>query len=539
MAIFQSSISTSSDSFAKNKAAAEAALDNVRAIEGRVRALSAAKQASFEKKGQRLPRDRVAMILDPRTPFLEFSPLAGYGMHDDDGKEDVFGGGIITGIGVVSGVQCVINASDSAIKGGTISPMGLQKTLRAQTIALEQKLPLIDMVESGGANLAYQSEVYIPGGQSFRNMARLSAAGIPHITIVHGSSTAGGAYVPGLSDYVIMVRDRARVFLAGPPLLKAATGEIATDEELGGAEMHCDVSGVSEYIAENDDDAIRLARDLMAMSGWRDGQACGDSSSYPEPKYAPEELAGVTPPDYRTPYDCREVMARIVDASDLIEFKARWGADTVCTHAHIGGNAVGILGNNGPITPEGAAKAAQFIQACCQTDTPLVFLQNTTGFMVGVDVERSGIVKHGSKMIQAMANAHVPRITINIGASFGAGNYAMCGRAYDPSFLFAWPNAKMAVMGPEQAGKVLRIVSEAKAARAGKPADEQKLDAMEKAVSDGVRAQTGALFATARLWDDGIIDPADTRRILIYTLSIVKSARVRNVFPSSFGVGRM
>jgi geranyl-CoA carboxylase beta subunit len=417
--------------------------------------------------------------------------------------------------------------------------MGLKKKLRCQEIALANKLPLIQLVESGGANLNYQAQIFVEGGQTFRNQARLSAAGIPQVTVVHGSSTAGGAYLPGLSDYVIMVKNRAKVFLAGPPLLRAATGEIAGDEELGGAEMHSMVSGVSDYLAEDDADGIRLCREVMAKLHWNDALPVHAAKSFREPRYDIDELCGVVPVDYRKPYDVREVIARFVDDSDFVEFKALYGVQTVCGEAEIEGHPLGIIGNNGPIDADGSVKAAQFIQLMCQAGIPILYLQNTTGYMGGTEAERRGIVKHGSKMIQAVANASVPQLTLHIGASFGAGNYGMCGRAYDPRFIFAWPNNRIAVMGGEQAAKVLAIITEERQRRVGRPVDEAQLEAMKQKIIDQFERESTALYATARLWDDGLIDPRDSRKVLGFCLSICREAAIRPLNRTSFGVARM
>ncbi|MFZ5619218.1 MAG: acyl-CoA carboxylase subunit beta, partial [Pseudomonadota bacterium] len=421
MPVFQSEIDVRSESFAANRAAHLALIDEFRGLERKIVENSARARAKFEKRGQLPPRDRLALILDRGAPFLELSTLCGFKMHDDDGDANISGGGSIAGVGFISGVRCMVTASDSGIKGGAATPMGVHKALRAQEIALKQKLPFVHLVESAGANLFRQSEMFIPGGQTFANLARLSAAGCPVIAVVHGSSTAGGAYQTGLSDYVIVVRGRSKVFLAGPPLLKAATGEIATDEELGGAEMHYHVSGTAEYMAENDADGLRVAREIVAKLQWNKGRE-GRRRAFREPLYDPEEILGITPVDYRTPYDVRENIARIVDGSDILGFKDGYGAATVCVHGEIAGHATGIISNNGPIDADGAAKAAQFIQLQCQAGIPVVFLQNTTGYLVGTDAEQRGIIKHGSKMIQAVTNMTVPKITMHIGASFGAGN---------------------------------------------------------------------------------------------------------------------
>ncbi|WP_370154481.1 acyl-CoA carboxylase subunit beta [Ferrovibrio sp.] len=539
MAVIASQVDTASDAFRDNRAAMLALIDGFRALEQKVRDTSNARRPVFEKRGQLSPRDRIAHLLDRGSPFLEISTLAGWRMHDDDGGENIMGGGFIAGIGYVSGIRCMVTASDSGIKGGTIAPMGLRKSLRAQEIALKNCLPVVNLVESGGANLNYQAEIFVDGGRGFANQARLSAAGIPQITVVHGSSTAGGAYVPGMSDYVVVVKGRAKIFLAGPPLLKSATGEIATDEELGGAEMHTHVSGVAEYLAEDDADGIRIAREIMARLPWNERGPQLRKKDWRPPACDIDELCGIVPVDYRKPYDVREVIARLVDASDFTDFKPTWGSHTVCGQAAIEGEAVGIIGNNGPIDTEGAAKAAQFIQLCDQAQMPLVFLQNTTGYMVGKEAERAGIVKHGSKMIQAVTNARVPKLTLHIGASFGAGNYGMCGRAYDPRFIFAWPNNRIAVMGPEQAAGVLAIVTEDKLRRAGQAVDEAMIAGMKAKVVQKMEGESTALFATARLWDDGLIDPRDSRRVLALCLAVCREADARETKTNAFGIARM
>jgi len=539
MPVIESKISTSSESYCANRAAMLKLIHGFRTLEEKVRNTSNSKKEQFIKRGQLLPRERVALLLDRGSPFLELSTLAGLGMHDDDGKENVFGGGLIIGIGYVAGVRCLISANDSAIKGGTTAPMGLKKKLRAQEIALANKLPIIHLVESGGANLNYQAETFVEGGRTFRNQSRLSAAGIPQINVVHGSSTAGGAYLPGLSDYVVMVQRRAKVFLAGPPLLRAATGEIANDEELGGAEMHSTVSGVADYLAADDADGIRIAREIMGKLDWNGRLPAREKLNYCEPRYDSDELCGIVPIDYRKPYDAREVIARIVDESNFLDFKPLFGTHTVCGQAAIAGQACGIVANNGPIDTDGAAKAAQFIQLMCQAGTPIVYLQNTTGYMVGSEAERRGIVKHGSKMIQAVSNASVPQVTLHIGASFGAGNYGMCGRAFDPRFIFAWPNNRIAVMGGEQAGRVLSIVGEESAKRAGRPVDHAALAAQEKRVIAQFDRESTALFSTARIYDDGLIDPRDSRKVLAFCLSICHEAEMRPLYRTSFGVARM
>ena len=460
-----------SDDFRANRAEHLKLIAEFRALERKVREVSARADAKFRQRGQLPPRERLNWLLDRDSPFLELSSLCGLGLHEDDGAENVYGGGSIVGIGFVSGARCMIAANDSGIKGGAAHPMGVEKAIRAQEIALENKLPYIQLVESAGANLLLQAEMFVRGGATFANMARLSAAGVPVVSIVHGSSTAGGAYQTGLADYVVMVRGRSKVFLAGPPLLKAATGEVADDEALGGAELHCETTGLGEYLAEDDADALRIGREIMARIGWA---SVRERPKAPQPLYDPEELLGVVPVDYRKPYDVREVIARLVDGSEFLDFKPGYGGATVCGHAAIEGRPIGLLGNNGPIDSAGASKAGQFIQLCCQAGLPIVFLQNTTGYLVGVEAESSGIVKHGSKMIQAVTNATVPKLTLQIGGSFGAGHYGMCGRAFGPRFLFSWPNARVAVMGGEQAAKVMAIVAEEAATARGLPFDAEK-----------------------------------------------------------------
>jgi len=541
MPVIESKVDANSAQFRQNRDEMLAKIAEFRAIEAKGRAEEESKRERFHKRGQLLPRERVHLMLDRGSPWLELQTLAGYKHHDDkDGS--LAGGNTIIGIGYVSGVRCIVSASNFAIKGGTMTPWGVQKGLRIQEIALDQKLPTVAMIESGGANLLYQAEVFIPGGRTFANQCRKSAAGLPQVTVVHGSSTAGGAYMPGLSDYVIMVRKRAKVFLAGPPLLKAATGEVASDEDLGGAEMHTQIAGTAEFIAENDSDGIRIAREIVKSLDWNSGRPRLELLPVRAPLYDIDELAGVVPVDYRKPYDCREVIARIVDGSEFLDFKYEYDNQTICGRAVIHGHQVGIIGNNGPITVRGATKAGQFIQLCCQANIPLIYLMNTTGYMVGSESEQGGIVKHGSKMIQAVANATVPQITMVIGASFGAGNYGMCGRGFGPDFIFAWPNSRTAVMGGEQAAKVMGIVTRDKWAKEGKamgPADEKMLAAMEQNIIEQFDRESTAFAATARLFDDGLIDPRDTRKVLGLTLSVCKEARLRKVYPNSFGVARL
>lgn len=535
---FRSQLDRRSAAFTANREHMQGLVAALRQLEHAVRAHSERARTKMEKRGQLVPRERVARLLDPGAPFLELSTLAGYKLHDDDGKKDISGGGNITGIGFVSGVRCLVTCSDAGIKGGSVTPMGLHKSLRAQQLALRCKLPSINLVESGGANLLHQSEIFVEGGRIFYNMARLSAAGLPQVSVVHGSSTAGGAYLPGLSDTVIAVRDNARIYLAGPPLVKAALGEDATEAELGGAEMHATVSGTVEYLANDDGHALDLARQVIDHLDWN--RTLGPESRRPSlpPKHDPGELHGLVPVDGRTPYDARELLVRLLDDSAFLAFKEGFGSDTVCARGRLDGWSVGVVANNGPISPQGSVKAAQFIQLCCQTGTPLVFLMNTTGYMVGTQAEQAGAIKHGAKMIQAVANASVPKLTVIVGGGYGAGNYGMAGRAYEPDFLFAWPNARVAVMGGQQAATVMKIITRNKLERKGLPVDDAALDALSGEIERKLDAQTTALFATARLWDDGIIDPRDTRDVLAFCLATVDEARRRTLNPNSFGVAR-
>ncbi|EAT13195.1 acyl-CoA carboxylase subunit beta [Bermanella marisrubri] len=534
-----SQVDVHSPQFEANKEAMQSYLSEFRSIEQKVIDKELASAEKFAKREKLLPRERLNRLLDPGSPFMELMSLAGYKMHDDKDGSGA-GGGVIGGIGYVQGVRCMIVVNNCAIKGGTISPAGLDKSLRLQEIAQQNKLPVVSLSESGGANLNYATDVFVKGAKAFANQARLSAQGIPQITVVHGNATAGGAYQPGLSDWVVLVRDKAKMFLAGPPLLKAATGEIATDEELGGAEMHAQTPGTGEYLAEDDADGIRIARNIVQSLPWNEQLVQNEKPAlYQAPLYDEDELLGIVPADSKQPYDVREIVARIADGSEFLDFKNDFDSQTVCGRIKIEGHAVGIIGNNGPITPQGASKAAQFIQLCEQSNTPLLFLHNTTGFMVGTQSEQQGVIKHGSKMIQAVANARVPKISINVGGSYGAGNYAMCGRGLDPDFIFAWPNSKTAVMGGAQAGKVLRIVTEEKQRKMGMEPDPKVLDTIEEATKQKLEAGSTSLFGTARLWDDGLIDPRDTRRVLGFCLSICKEAQQRKLNSNSFGVARL
>jgi len=482
-------------------------------------------------RGKLLVRERIELLLDPDSPFLELSPLAAWG------TEFAVGASVVTGIGVVSGTECVISASDPTVRGGTSNPWTVRKTFRAHDIALANRLPVISLVESGGADLPTQKEIFIPGGRTFRDLTRLSAAGIPTIAIVFGNSTAGGAYLPGMSDHVVMIAGRSKVFLGGPPLVKMATGEDADDESLGGAEMHARQSGLADYLAADEPDALRIGRRIVARLNWRKLGPPPAGAGEP-PLLDAEELTGIVPTDLRVPFDPREVIARVVDGSDFDEFKPSYGASLVTGWARVHGYPVGILANaQGILFSAESQKAAQFIQLANQVDTPLIFLHNTTGYMVGAAYEQAGIIKHGALMINAVSNSAVPHISILLGASYGAGHYGMCGRAYDPRFLFSWPSAKSAVMGPAQLAGVLSIVSRAAAQAAGRPFDEDADAAMRAAVEAQIEAESLPMFLSGRIYDDGIIDPRDTRTVLGLSLSVIHGAPVRGA--SGYGVFRM
>ncbi len=482
-------------------------------------------------RGKLLARERIEALLDQDSPFLELSPLAAYG------SQFPVGAGAVGGIGLVEGVECLITANDPTQRGGASNPYTLRKGLRAAEIARENRLPVISLTESGGADLPTQSEIFIPGGQSFRNITNASAAGIPQVSIVFGNSTAGGAYVPGMSDYVVMIKERSKVFLGGPPLVKMATGEDSDDESLGGAEMHARISGLADYFAVDELDAIRLGRQVIKRINHRK-RGPGRRGAGRAPKYDPEHLLGIPSADPKTPFDPRDVIARVVDDSDFDEFKPLYGASLVTGFAELHGYPVGILANHhGVLFSEESEKAAQFIQLANQIDTPLVFLQNTTGYMVGKEFEQRGIIKDGSKMINAVSNSKVPHLTINMAASYGAGNYGMCGRAFGPRFLFAWPNAKSAVMGPTQLAGVMSIVSRQSAESMGRPFDEEADAAMRTMIEDQIERESLAMFMSGKVYDDGIIDPRDTRTVLGICLSVLDNQPIEGT--RGYGVFRM
>lgn len=463
-----------------------------------------------------LPRERVELLLDPGTHFLELSTLAAWDMYNDETP----GAGIITGIGVVNGVDVLISANEATVKGGTSYPISVDKSLRAQEIARINHLPCIALVESGGANLPHQSEIFVKGGRGFANQAIMSGMGIPQIALVFGNSTAGGAYIPGLSDYTVFVRGKALAFLGGPPLVKMAIGEDIDDETLGGTDMHAQVSGLADYVATDDADAIRIGRQIVGQLNWQKTIRADIRTPEP-PRYNPDELLGIVPIDtIRKPLDMREVIARIVDGSRFNDFKPDYGATLITGHAHINGFPVGIIANNGVLFSESANKAAQFIQLCNQSRTPLIYLQNITGFMVGEKAEKGGIIKHGAQMINAVANSTVPQFTVLVGGAYGAGYYAMCGRPYDPRLIFAWTTSRTAVMGAEQAAGVLGIVQESSLRRRGIEPDMEQIEGMKAMVKYKFEEESDPYYGTARIWDDGLIDPRDTRDALTIGLSM-------------------
>lgn len=535
MPVIESSINTRSTAFLENAAVMRSLVDDLR--EKLARNAQGGSEAAREKhlaRGKLLPHDRVERLLDPGSPFLEFSPLAAYNMYDNDAP----GAGIITGIGRVAGQECVIVCNDATVKGGTYYPITVKKHLRAQEIAQQNRLPCIYLVDSGGANLPNQDEVFPDRdhfGRIFFNQATMSSQEIAQIAVVMGSCTAGGAYVPAMSDVSIIVKNQGTIFLGGPPLVKAATGEEVSAEDLGGGDVHTRLSGVADYLANNDMHALALARDAVAALNLRKPEQLA-TRPVREPLYAPEELDGIIPADTRKPYDVREVIARIVDGSEFDEFKARYGTTLVTGFAHIHGMPVGIIANNGILFSEAAQKGTHFIELCCQRRIPLIFLQNITGFMVGRKYENEGIARHGAKMVTAVSTAAVPKFTVIIGGSFGAGNYGMCGRAFGPRMLYMWPNARISVMGGEQAASVLATVRrDGIEARGGSwSADEE--EAFKAPIREQYEHEGHPYYASARLWDDGIIRPSDTRRVLALSLSAALNAPIE---ATRFGLFRM
>ncbi|MFL5067388.1 MAG: carboxyl transferase domain-containing protein [Xanthobacteraceae bacterium] len=535
MALIASQIDTNSDEFAANRAAMAALVAELHQRRAEAAAGGSPKaRERHRERGKLLPRDRVMRLIDPGAPFLELSPLAAYGMYDDA----IHAAGIITGIGRIEGRECMIVCNDSTIKGGTYYPMTVKKHLRAQEVARGNRLPCIYLVDSGGANLPHQTDVFPDRehfGRIFYNQATLSALGVPQIAVVMGSCTAGGAYVPAMSDETVIVRRQGTIFLGGPPLVKAATGEVVSAEDLGGADVHARQSGVVDHYAADDDHALALCRRIVGHLNIKKSVAIPLNAAR-EPAYDPKELDGSVPTDLKKQYDVREVIARLVDASEFDEFKQLYGSTLVTGFAHIHGIPVGILGNNGILFSQSALKAAHFIELCCQRRIPLLFLQNISGFMVGRDYEAGGIAKDGAKMVTAVACAQVPKITVIIGGSYGAGNYGMCGRAYGPRFLFTWPNARISVMGGEQAASVLATVKRDNIEAEGGTWSANEEEAFKAPIRARYEEEGNPYYATARLWDDGIITPQETRRVLALAFSAALNAPIPE---TRFGVFRM
>jgi 3-methylcrotonyl-CoA carboxylase beta subunit len=540
MPALASKLSPRSEDFRTNAAAMRLLVDDLNAkLAQVVQGGGEAARAKHLARGKLLPRDRVEMLLDPDTPFLEIAPLAALNMYPErDGRDAAPGAGLIAGIGRVSGVECMVVCNDATVKGGTYFPLTVKKHLRAQEIAMQNRLPCIYLVDSGGANLPNQDDVFPDRehfGRIFFNQAQMSAQGIPQIAVVMGSCTAGGAYMPAMSDESIIVKNQGTIFLGGPPLVKAAIGEVVSAEDLGGGDVHTRLSGVADHLAQNDTHALAIARTSVSHLNWRKDPAMRCIAPR-APLFDSEELHGVIPVDTRKPYDVREIVARIVDASEFDEFKSRYGQTLVTGFAHIEGMPVGIVANNGILFSESAMKGAHFIELCCQRKIPLVFLQNITGFMVGRKYESEGIAKHGAKMVTAVSTAQVPKFTVIIGGSFGAGNYGMCGRAYSPRFLWMWPNARISVMGGEQAASVLATVRRDGIEAKGGSWSAAEETAFRQPILDQFSTQAHPYYASARIWDDGIIDPADTRRVLALALSASLNAPIPEV---KFGVFRM
>ncbi len=530
MSALVSRIDVSGPGFAANAEAMSAKLAEVDAAHAIALAGGGSRYTDRHRaRGKLLARERIELLLDESSPFLELSPLAAWG------SDFTVGASVVTGIGVVAGVECVIVANDPTVKGGTSNPWTTKKIFRANEIAATNRLPIISLVESGGADLPTQKEIFIPGGRLFRDLTRHSAARIPTVAVVFGNSTAGGAYVPGMSDHVVMIENQSKVFLAGPPLVKMATGEDADEESLGGGALHARRSGLADYLAHDEHDALRIARRIVARLNWH--KAGPPPSAVLEPLFDPEELLGIVPTDLKVPFDPREVLARVVDGSDFDEFKPLYGSSLVTGWGRIHGYPVGVLANaQGVLFSQEAQKATQFIQLANAYDTPLIFLHNTTGYMVGADYEAGGIIKHGAMMINAVSNSTVPHLSVLMGSSYGAGHYGMCGRAFDPRMLFSWPSAKSAVMGPQQLAGVLSIVMRAAAEARGNEYDLDGDAAMRAAAEAQIEAESLPLFLSGRLYDDGVIDPRDTRTVLGLCLSAIASAEVRGT--TAFGVFR-
>ena len=540
MAVFESKLDKKSDAYTKNRADQLEKLAHLRGLEQRAVDASERRRPRFEERGQLTPRDRLARLLDPGMPFLTLYNMASYCVDDPNRDTSVPGGSVLAGIGYVSGVRVMIVVDDSGINAGAATEMGFRKSLEVMRIALKNKLPFIHLVESAGANLmTYKVELWAHGGSVFYMLAKLSAAGVPTLTVLHGPSTAGGAYMPGMSDYNVGVKHNGMAALGGAALVQAATGEVADERKLGGTEMHAAVTGLMEYLAEDDAEGILQIREVVGRMGWNEHCPTPPQREFDEPIYDADEILGLVPTDYRVPYDSRELIARLVDGSDFTEFKSRFGPNLVCTQASIFGHPVGLVANNGPMGPDEAAKGAHFFQIIDQANVPLIFLNNITGYMVGTEYEQAGMIKHGAKMIQAAANIRVPKLTFYVGASYGAGNYGMAGLGYEPDFLFSWPAALTGVMGGESAAGTMETVALASAKRRGVEPDMEGLAKQRAAIVEIFNSQEDAFYTSGRMLDNGIIDPRDTRNVLGFLLGTIWERKHRTLQPNAFGVGRM
>jgi geranyl-CoA carboxylase beta subunit len=540
MPVFESKLNVNSEAFAKNRADQLEKLAHMRMLEARAEAVSEKRRPRFEERGQLTPRDRLAQLLDPGMPYLPLYNMASYCVDDPDRDTSIPGGSVLAGIGYVNGVRCTVCVDDSGINAGAATEMGFRKNLEVMRIALANKLPFIHLVESAGANLmTYKVELWAHGGSVFYTLAKLSAAGIPTMTVLHGPSTAGGAYMPGMSDYNVGVKHNGMAALGGAALVQAATGEIADERELGGSEMHSSVTGLIEYLAEDDRDGIRQIREVVGGIGWNEHCPPAPQRDFAAPVYETEEILGLVPVDYKVPYEGRELIARLVDGSEFTDFKSRFGPNLVCVQAKIFGHPVGLVANNGPMGPNEAAKGAHFFQIIDQANIPLIFLNNITGYMVGTEYERAGMIKHGAKMIQAASNIRVPKLSFYVGASYGAGNYGMAGLGYEPDFLFSWPGAKTGVMSGESASGTMEAVAIAGAKRRGVEPDLEALAKQKAAIESIFGSQEDAFFTSGRLLDNGIIDPRDTRQVIGFTLETIWERKHRELQPNAFGIGRM
>lgn len=540
MPVFESKLNVNSEAYAKNRADQLEKLAHLRMLEQRAEAASEKRRPRFEERNQLTPRDRLAQLLDPGMPYLPLYNMASYCVDDPDRETSIPGGSVLAGIGFINGVRCMVCVDDSGINAGAATEMGFRKNLEAMRLALANKLPFIHLVESAGANLmTYKVELWAHGGSVFYTLAKLSAAGIPTMTVLHGPSTAGGAYMPGMSDYNVGVKHNGMAALGGAALVQAATGEIADERELGGSEMHSSVTGLIEYLAEDDRDGIRQIREVVGSIGWNAHCPPLPQHVFDEPLYDAEEILGLVPVDYKVPYDGRELIARLVDGSEFTEFKSRFGPNLVCVQSKIFGHPVALVANNGPMGPDEAAKGAHFFQITDQANIPLIFLNNITGYMVGTEYERAGMIKHGAKMIQAASNIRVPKLTYYVGASFGAGNYGMAGLGYEPDFLFSWPGAMTGVMSGESAAGTMETVAIAGAKRRGVEPDMAALAKQRAAIEAIFGGQEDAFFTSGRLLDNGIIDPRDTRKVIGFTLETIWERKHRKVQPNAFGIGRM